>query len=73
MDNNIDSIFADGQSNVEVQLITRKYVEKGSSATLYCRHNVDLDILYKVRNIFRLFVIDLQYSCALFWACHELN
>ncbi|CAG9802553.1 unnamed protein product [Chironomus riparius] len=37
-----------GQSNVEVQLITKKYVEKGSSVTLYCRHNVDLDSLYKV-------------------------
>jgi hypothetical protein len=42
-------LFADGQSsNVEVQLITKKYVEKGSSVTLYCRHNVDLDSLYKV-------------------------
>ncbi|CRK92443.1 CLUMA_CG006010, isoform A [Clunio marinus] len=37
-----------GQSSVEVQLITKKYVEKGSSTTLYCRHNVDMDILYKV-------------------------
>lgn len=42
------SLFTDGQSSVEVQLITKKYVEKESSATLYCRHNVGLDILYKV-------------------------
>lgn len=37
-----------GQSIVEVQLITKKYVERGSSVTLYCRHNVDLDVLHKV-------------------------
>ncbi|KAG5682634.1 hypothetical protein PVAND_011973 [Polypedilum vanderplanki] len=37
-----------GQSNVEVQLKTTNYVERGSSVTLRCLHNVDLDSLYKV-------------------------
>lgn len=41
-------LFADGHANVEVQLITKKYAEKGSSVSFFCNHNVDLDILYKV-------------------------
>lgn len=38
----------DGQSNFEVQLIARKYVEQGATVTLECEHNVDPSILYKV-------------------------
>lgn len=41
-------LFTDGQSAVEVQLVTRKFVEKGSSITLQCRHNVEPRILHKV-------------------------
>ncbi|XP_055699185.1 uncharacterized protein LOC129799383 [Phlebotomus papatasi] len=37
-----------GQSEFEVQLVVRKYVEKGSSVTLRCDHNVKPEILYKV-------------------------
>lgn len=40
--------YIDGQSNVEVELLTKNYVEKGSSVTLYCRHNFDLQSIYKV-------------------------
>lgn len=60
-----NQFLADGQSNVEVQLITKKYVEKGSSTTLYCRHNVDLDILYKVIKFYLLSIVgNLQSSLA---------
>lgn len=38
----------DGQSEVEVDLIAKKYVERGSSVTLYCKHNVENEKLYKV-------------------------
>lgn len=41
-------LFADGQTEVQVTLTAKKYVEKGSSVTLYCDHNVPQDILYKV-------------------------
>ncbi|CAD7084608.1 unnamed protein product [Hermetia illucens] len=40
--------FEDGQSDVEVRLIVRKYVEKGSSVTIHCEHNVKNEVLYKV-------------------------
>lgn len=33
---------------MEVRLVVRKYVEKGSSVTLQCEHNVAPKILYKV-------------------------
>ncbi|CAO1392575.1 unnamed protein product [Diamesa serratosioi] len=39
---------ANGQSDVEVELIAKRYVEKGSSLTLLCKHNVIPAILYKV-------------------------
>ncbi|CAO1390958.1 unnamed protein product, partial [Diamesa tonsa] len=39
---------ANGQSDVEVELIAKRYVEKGSSLTLHCKHNVIPAILYKV-------------------------
>lgn len=42
--------FVDGQSNVEVELLTKNYVEKGSSVTLYCRHNFPFETIYKVNN-----------------------
>lgn len=42
------SLFLDGQSEVEVRLVVRKYVDKGSSVTLHCEHNVPSKILYKV-------------------------
>lgn len=38
----------DGQSDVEVNLIAKKYVERGGSLTLTCKHNVEQDKLYKV-------------------------
>lgn len=38
----------DGQSDVEVDLIAKKYVERGSSVTLICKHNVEPEKLYKV-------------------------
>lgn len=41
-------LFLDGQSDVEAHLVVRKYVEKGSSVTLHCEHNVQPKILYKV-------------------------
>ncbi|XP_034662580.1 uncharacterized protein LOC117897678 [Drosophila subobscura] len=37
-----------GQSDVEVQLVVPRYVERGSSATFKCRHNVQPEILFKV-------------------------
>lgn len=40
--------FTDGQSDVEVDLIAKKYVERGSSVTLICKHNVEDEKLYKV-------------------------
>lgn len=42
------SFFLDGYSDIEARLVVRKYIEKGSSVTLYCEHNVDPKILYKV-------------------------
>lgn len=42
------SIFVDGYSDIDAQLVVRKYIEKGSSVTMYCEHNVDPKILYKV-------------------------
>lgn len=39
---------SDGQSDVEVDLIAKKYVERGSSVTLICKHNVEPEKLYKV-------------------------
>lgn len=44
-------LFADGQSEVEVRLVVRKYVDRGSSVTLHCEHNVPLKILYKVSDV----------------------
>jgi hypothetical protein len=41
-------VFADGQSDVEVNLITKKYIERGTSLTLTCKHNVEQEKLYKV-------------------------
>jgi hypothetical protein len=38
----------DGQSDVEVQLIAKKYVERDGSLTLTCKHNVPLEKIYKV-------------------------
>lgn len=49
-------LFLDGYSDIEARLVVRKYVEKGSSATLYCEHNVDPKILYKV-SVHNVFVI----------------
>lgn len=40
--------FIDGYSDIEAHLVVRKYIEKGSGVTLYCEHNVDPKILYKV-------------------------
>jgi hypothetical protein len=42
--------YLDGQSDieVEVELITKKFVEKGSSILLHCKHNIELKRLYKV-------------------------
>nr|XP_040222830.1 uncharacterized protein LOC120949533 [Anopheles coluzzii]XP_040222839.1 uncharacterized protein LOC120949533 [Anopheles coluzzii]XP_040222847.1 uncharacterized protein LOC120949533 [Anopheles coluzzii] len=37
-----------GQSTVNVQLVLRKYVERGSAVALYCENDVLPDILYKV-------------------------
>ncbi|EDW58650.2 uncharacterized protein beat-VII isoform X1 [Drosophila virilis] len=37
-----------GQSDVDVQLVVPRYVERGSSATLICKHNVIPEILFKV-------------------------
>ncbi|XP_023036066.1 uncharacterized protein LOC6651469 [Drosophila willistoni] len=37
-----------GQSDLEVQLVVPRYVERGSSATFKCRHNVQPEILFKV-------------------------
>jgi len=38
----------DGQSDVEVNLIAKKYIERGGSLILACKHNVEQDKLYKV-------------------------
>lgn len=64
------SLFLDGQSDVEVHLVVRKYVEKGSSVTLHCEHNVPEKILYKVRRILynaigAMFEIQCTNSCFL--------
>lgn len=40
--------FTDGQSNADVELITKNYVERESSVTLFCRHNFPLESIYKV-------------------------
>lgn len=40
--------YSDGQSDVEVDLIAKKYVERGSSLALSCKHNVEAEKLYKV-------------------------
>ncbi|XP_030370904.1 uncharacterized protein LOC115621400 [Scaptodrosophila lebanonensis] len=37
-----------GQSDLDVQLVVPRYVERGSSATFKCRHNVRPEILFKV-------------------------
>ncbi|XP_058063247.1 uncharacterized protein LOC131213255 [Anopheles bellator] len=37
-----------GQSTVNVQLVVKKYVERGSAVALYCENDVLPDILYKV-------------------------
>lgn len=42
------TVIPDGQSDVEVQLIAKKYVERGGSLTLACKHNVPLEKIYKV-------------------------
>ncbi|CRK92440.1 CLUMA_CG006007, isoform A [Clunio marinus] len=45
------SIFgscSNGQSDVEVEVIAKKYVERGSTVTLICKHNVEPERLYKV-------------------------
>uniref|UniRef100_A0A182YH12 Ig-like domain-containing protein n=1 Tax=Anopheles stephensi TaxID=30069 RepID=A0A182YH12_ANOST len=38
----------EGQSTVNVQLVVKKYVERGSAVALYCENDVLPDILYKV-------------------------
>lgn len=51
---NLCSIFSlflfsiDGYSDIDARMVVRKYIEKGSGVTLYCEHNVDPKILYKV-------------------------
>ncbi|KFB37998.1 AGAP013021-PA-like protein [Anopheles sinensis] len=40
--------FRHGQSTVNVQLVVKKYVERGSAVALYCENDVLPDILYKV-------------------------
>uniref|UniRef100_A0A182N0I4 Ig-like domain-containing protein n=1 Tax=Anopheles dirus TaxID=7168 RepID=A0A182N0I4_9DIPT len=42
------SIILHGQSTVNVQLVVKKYVERGSAVALYCENDVLPDILYKV-------------------------
>ncbi|XP_055381170.1 probable cyclin-dependent serine/threonine-protein kinase DDB_G0292550 isoform X2 [Condylostylus longicornis] len=37
-----------GQSEVEVHLTLKKYVDRGLSVTIFCEHNVKHEILYKV-------------------------
>jgi hypothetical protein len=44
----IVSFVSDGQSDVEVELIAKKYVERGSSVGLFCKHNVEPQKIYKV-------------------------
>uniref|UniRef100_A0A182SCW8 Uncharacterized protein n=1 Tax=Anopheles maculatus TaxID=74869 RepID=A0A182SCW8_9DIPT len=43
-----------GQSTVNVQLVVKKYVERGSAVALYCENDVLPDILYKVRHPVKL-------------------
>lgn len=70
--NNFFFLFLDGQSDVEVHLVVRKYVEKGSSVTLHCEHNVPEKILYKVSETFYIYKftnskIGATASCN--WTC----
>lgn len=51
----------DGQSEVEVKLITREYVERGSTIILHCKHNVDPKVLYKVCSINFISVVLLLF------------
>ena len=44
-----------GQSDFNVELLLKKYVEKGSSVTLFCEHNVAEKDLYKVSVFFYTF------------------
>ncbi|XP_053678395.1 uncharacterized protein LOC128728774 [Anopheles nili] len=41
-------VQTNGQSTVNVQLVVKKYVERGSAVALYCENDVLPDILYKV-------------------------
>lgn len=41
----------DGQSDVDVQLVVPRYVERGSSVTFKCKHNVIPEILFKVSSV----------------------
>lgn len=43
------SLSIDAYSDIDARLVVKKYVEKGSGVTLYCKHNVDPKILDKVR------------------------
>ncbi|KAH8310357.1 hypothetical protein KR044_000906 [Drosophila immigrans] len=38
----------DGQSDVNVELVVPRYVERGTFATFKCKHNVEQSILFKV-------------------------
>lgn len=40
-----------GQSDFTIELHVKKYVEKGSSVTLFCEHTVADEDLYKVRKL----------------------
>lgn len=42
------SFSPDGQSDIEVGLIAKKYVDRGASLTLVCKHNVEPEKVYKV-------------------------
>lgn len=42
------SFFSDGHTEANVQLIVPRYVERGTSATLECLHDVDPSVLFKV-------------------------
>lgn len=37
------------QSDVEAQLVLKRFIERGSSVTMQCEHNVQPKILYKVK------------------------
>ncbi|XP_058836192.1 uncharacterized protein LOC131692868 [Topomyia yanbarensis] len=41
-------VRTNGQSMVNVQLVVKKYVERGSAVALYCENDAAPDILYKV-------------------------